>query len=94
MLETLFINIFLTGAVFSSLFFQYDGFKYMQAFNFLVVVIYNIIDVRQQTDKEYSSFLDLVHIDKQSMHLSNFVDRLMPKHVLFFDSDIPVHKQR
>jgi class 3 adenylate cyclase len=49
--------------------------------NTLVHSTFNVIDVQQHTDKEYSSFQDLINIDKQTTHLAEFVDRLLPKHI-------------
>ena len=58
-----------------------DQSKYYIIYGFLVVVVFNIIDSQQHSDKEYTSFQDLIVIDRKGTHLAEFVDRLLPKHV-------------
>ena len=50
--------------------------------NLLTIVVFNAIDAQQHTDKEYTSFEDRIVIDRQGTRLAEFVDRLLPKHVL------------
>jgi class 3 adenylate cyclase len=58
-----------------------DRFKLTFIFEIVVITLFNLFEVQQHTGKEYSSFQDLINIDKQTTHLAEFVDRLLPKHI-------------
>jgi hypothetical protein len=47
----------------------------------IVVVIFNIMDIRKINSTEMATFFKIIKNNKESTYLSKFVDRLLPKHV-------------
>jgi class 3 adenylate cyclase len=79
--ESFILNLVLFLVVTITIIIYGGSFKFTLVNSYFSILAYNILDAQQHTDTEYSSFQDLINIDKQGTHLSEFVDRLLPKHV-------------
>lgn len=52
-------------------------------YNVAVVVLFNLVDSKLHCSKEIDSFNNIMQVDEKCNRISQFVDRLLPKHVFF-----------
>lgn len=53
----------------------------------IVVVTFNLMDIRKINETETNTFFKIIKNNKESTYLSKFVDRLLPKHVRPLNAD-------
>jgi hypothetical protein len=52
-----------------------------QIYNLVVIILFNLIDSKLHGSKEIDSFNNIMMVDQKFNQISEFVDRLLPKHV-------------
>ena len=53
----------------------------MIGFYFCQMIFYNLIDIKQHSTKEIDNFNNLLRVDYRCNKISEFVDRLLPRHI-------------
>lgn len=81
LVECIVVNIVLLLGMLLSILIYGSGFKLTNIYQVVVIVIFNLIDSQKHSDKEYSNFKELIRVSRQKTLLTEFVDRLLPKHV-------------
>lgn len=61
--------------------------KKMMVYNTAVIFLFNFIDSKVQGSKEVDSFKNILIVDEKCTKISTFVDRLLPKHVGYSETD-------
>ena len=79
--ECFFLNIFLVCSFAGVTLSYYNLNSVSLIFNLVVLAAFNIVDAHQHIDNEYGYFQNIINVDKQSTRLSEFVDRLLPRHI-------------
>lgn len=87
LVECIIMNIFLMIGMTVSILLYTLEFKLTNLYHIVVIITFNLIDAHKHSDKEYSNFKDLIRVSRQKTLLSEFVDRLLPKHVSNFNLD-------
>lgn len=58
------------------------GLKLYTCFNFVATILFSLFEFYLDQEKEIASFNSLMFVDKQSTNLSQFINRLLPLHVV------------
>ena len=54
-----------------------------RCYNLGVTMVFNLIDAKLHASREIDSFNNIMQVDDKCNRISEFVDRLLPKHVVF-----------
>ena len=80
-MECYMMNLIL-GALVYALFIIHQGqSSILTLYNFSVIIMFNLVDSKRHGTKEIDSFNNIMHVDDKCNRISEFVDRLLPKHV-------------
>lgn len=86
-IDTLIINLLLAVVVIFYYSFFWTPLSLLMLFRLLLTVTYNLIDTYKINKREIVAMFKIIKTKKESTYLSKFVDRLLPKHVIFSKLD-------
>jgi class 3 adenylate cyclase len=81
--DILIINSLLALVVIFFYGYFWSQFTLLVFFRLLVTVVYNLVDTYKINKREIMAMFKIIKTKKESTYLSKFVDRLLPKHVIF-----------
>ena len=80
-MEVFIVNLLLSTAVLATIMTQLTDERLMLGFYFSQMIFYNLIDIKQHSTKEIDNFNNLLRVDYRCNKISEFVDRLLPRHI-------------
>ena len=80
-LECFIMNLILSIGTFAVLIAHLSDSKVSICYFLFVIIVFNLIDIKQHSTKEIDNFNNLMRIDDKCNRISEFVDRLLPRHV-------------
>lgn len=55
--------------------------------NLAIILVFNFVDIKQHITREMDNFDNVLRVDDKCNRISEFVDRLLPRHVFYCHQD-------
>jgi hypothetical protein len=81
-IENYSLNVLLGCATLVVLLSNLEDNKVTLSYNLLIILLFNFVDIKQHSTREMDNFDNVLRVDEKCNRISEFVDRLLPRHVL------------